>query len=127
MKCVGFIKISEIITFRTPGGYHVGFTDDLHILIHHLNLRYPKKALFLTGFSLGGNVILKYLGEQEHHAFESLKIRGAAVTCVPFDPAACQRKLDVGISRVLYSKVRVDFKGAFNDCLFNVNICSWKW
>ena len=83
----------------------MGFTDDLNILIHHLNHQHPHKKLFLTGFSLGGNVILKYLGEQEGKAFESHNIRGAAVTCVPFDPTGCQRKLDVGISRVLYSKV----------------------
>ena len=100
-----FTNAAHIYSIRTPGGYHVGFTNDLHLLIQMLNSRYPGKHLYLTGFSLGGNVILKYLGEQENRAFENLNIRGASVTCVPFDPAACQRKLDVGMSRLLYSKV----------------------
>lgn len=45
---------------------------------------------------------MKCLGEFGSFA-EKLRIRGAVATCVPFDPTACQRKLDVGFNRVAYS------------------------
>jgi predicted alpha/beta-fold hydrolase len=69
-----------------------------------LHARHPEKCYYMCGFSLGGNVTLKYLGEQGENAFKK-NIRGAAVTCVPFDPAGCQRKIDVGMSRAIYSQV----------------------
>jgi predicted alpha/beta-fold hydrolase len=75
-------------------------------MVQILHQRYPEKRLFASGFSLGGNVILKYLGEQSDqiHAYN---FKGAAVTCVPFDPAASHHKLDVGFNRMVYSAVRI--------------------
>lgn len=90
---------------RTPGGYHVGFTQDLTQLIDLLHAEHPQKRIYLTGTSLGGNVILKYLGEQGSQARDK-KVYGAAVACVPFDPKTCQSKLDVGLSRAIYSEVQ---------------------
>ena len=68
-----------------------------------LNLiRNPEEPIFLSGFSLGGNVCLKFLGELGETAI-SRNIMGAAVFCVPFDTVQCQKKIDVGFSRVVYS------------------------
>jgi hypothetical protein len=47
----------------TPGGYHVGFTKDIHLVTAIMSKRYPNRKLYLSGFSLGGNVALKFLGE----------------------------------------------------------------
>lgn len=41
--------------------YHSGATDDLRTVVSHVQLRY--KEIYLIGFSLGGNITLKYLGE----------------------------------------------------------------
>ncbi|MBL7849158.1 MAG: alpha/beta fold hydrolase [Cyclobacteriaceae bacterium] len=41
--------------------YHSGATDDLHTVVTHASRHYPE--LYLVGFSLGGNLTLKYLGE----------------------------------------------------------------
>ena len=90
------------------GAYHLGFTTDLTYMIDLINQRHPTKSLYLCGFSLGGNVILKYLGEQGDEAWRK-NIRGAAVTCVPFDPVASQGKIDQGINRLIYSKVIMIF------------------
>ena len=87
-----------------PGGYHFGFTDDLHHMIQILHKRYPKKSLYAAGFSLGGNVILKYLGEQGEK-LKDCNFKGAAVTSVAFDPAASLSKLNVGFTRMVYSNV----------------------
>ena len=79
---------------RKLGAYHLGFTDDLRTLVERLHEEDSARRIFLSGFSLGGNVILKYLGEQGEKALQ-LGVSGAVVTCVPFDPASCQVKLDL--------------------------------
>jgi len=43
--------------------YHAGETGDLNWLVGHLRKRFPERALGAVGFSLGGNVLLKWLGE----------------------------------------------------------------
>lgn len=87
----------------SPGSYHFGFTTDIRHLVNEMHERYPDKKLYLSGFSLGGNVILKYLGELGDKAIE-LNIVGAIVVSVPFDPVASQPKLDSGFSRAVYSE-----------------------
>ena len=44
--------------------YHSGDTEDLHTVLTCVHQRSCYKTSALIGFSLGGNVILKYLGEQ---------------------------------------------------------------
>ena len=70
----------------TPKGYHLGFTDDLDLLCASIKSRNPNQKIYLCGFSMGGNVILKYLGELGDKAMSSCNIHGAAVASVPFDP-----------------------------------------
>src|SRR5690606_12770756 len=44
--------------------YHSGATDDLHTVVMHASGKSRYKEVFLVGFSLGGNLTLKYLGER---------------------------------------------------------------
>jgi predicted alpha/beta-fold hydrolase len=55
----------------------------------------------VVGVSIGGNVLLKWLGEQGDAAPEALA--GAAAISVPFDLAACARVMDQGLQKVLYT------------------------
>ena len=43
--------------------YHSGATEDLDTVIQHILAQYKYKEIFIKGFSLGGNLSLKYLGE----------------------------------------------------------------
>ncbi len=61
--------------------YHSGATDDLDTVIDHASSRYEQ--IFLVGFSLGGNLTLKYLGEKGDHV--NPKIKKAIVFSVPMD------------------------------------------
>jgi uncharacterized protein len=67
----------------TIGGYHLGFTTDLVQFLDSLGPRPP--PIYLSGFSLGGNCVLKALGELEASAVETYNIQGAATFCVPMD------------------------------------------
>lgn len=63
--------------------YHSGATDDLDTVIKYsLSLNQYDK-IYLIGFSLGGNLTLKYLGEQGDHI--SPNIKKATVFSVPLD------------------------------------------
>src|SRR5262249_48886629 len=48
---------------RRPRLYHSGETSDLDFVVRELVARDPRTPLYAIGFSLGGNVLLKWLGE----------------------------------------------------------------
>jgi predicted alpha/beta-fold hydrolase len=87
---------------RRPGGYHLGFTDDVNFVTKKI-FSETKRSIYLSGFSLGGNVVLKLLGELGADAPRTHGICGAAVTCVPFKPADCAPLLSEGFNRMVYS------------------------
>ncbi|MEW6348106.1 MAG: alpha/beta fold hydrolase [Thermodesulfobacteriota bacterium] len=61
--------------------YHSGSTDDLDTVVSHLIAERSYSDLALVGFSLGGNVVLRYLGERGPDVPE--RIRGAVAFSVP--------------------------------------------
>jgi hypothetical protein len=70
---------------RFPRSYHSGATHDLNAVVTHLADAHPAPALALLGFSLGGNLTLRYLGERG--ADLDPRIRRAACFSVPVDLA----------------------------------------
>jgi len=87
---------------KTPGAYHVGFTKDINELVVELHLRYPSRKIYLSGFSLGGNVSLKYLGELGNRAADR-HIFGAVTMSVPYDATGAGAALDDGINKYIYA------------------------
>lgn len=75
---------------RLLRSYHSGETGDLGELI--ARARNEADRIVIAGCSLGGNVLVKWLGEQG--AAVPREIRAAAALSVPFDLAACARTLD---------------------------------
>ena len=45
----------------------LGHTDDFHNMILSLTKNYPDSKIVAVGFSLGGNIVTKYLGEEREH------------------------------------------------------------
>ncbi len=68
---------------RLMESYHSGKTDDLDSVIKHLDQNYDYKKIVLLGYSLGGNMTLKYLGEQGDNIHKKI-ICGIAIS-VPCD------------------------------------------
>jgi len=77
---------------RLPRFYHSGETGDLALVVERVAAERPGRPLLLCGFSLGGNVVVKYLGERKDRL--PGEVAGAAVISVPFDLARCAAALD---------------------------------
>jgi len=54
--------------------YHAGRSEDLQALLAQMDGRLARHGLLLVGFSLGGNILLKHLGEQGRRA-QVLRLR----------------------------------------------------
>jgi predicted alpha/beta-fold hydrolase len=98
--CLNFRSCSGELN-RLRRFYHSGDTGDLDFVVRHLLAREPGLSMGLVGVSLGGNVLLKWLGEEGSRAPEA--IFGAVGISVPFDLVACARRLDRGFHRYVYT------------------------
>jgi predicted alpha/beta-fold hydrolase len=76
--------------------YHSGETEDIHFLYQILRQREPGTPFAVVGFSLGGNVLLKWLGEQGN----KLCLFAAVAVSVPLVLSSCASKLDNGFSKI---------------------------
>ncbi len=81
---------------RTARLYHSGETGDLALVVRALEKREPTTPIYAIGFSLGGNVLLKWLGEEGAGS----PIRAAATISVPYDLAAATRFLERRVGRL---------------------------
>ncbi len=86
---------------RLPRFYHSGETEDAAWVIGELRRRWPRAAFGAVGFSLGGNVLLKLIGERGDGAGHLL--RAAAAVSVPFDLRAGSLGLERGAMNRLYT------------------------
>jgi predicted alpha/beta-fold hydrolase len=78
-----------------PRRYHAGETNDIRYFVEMLEDGGQFGPVVAAGFSLGGNVLLKYLGEEA----DETPLRGAAAVCVPLDLHQCAEALDIGFSK----------------------------
>jgi len=81
---------------RLPISYHSGKTDDPQRVLRHIAQTSGRPPFGAVGVSLGGNVLLKWLGEQG----DASPLRRAAAISVPFELDAAARRLDQGLSRL---------------------------
>ncbi|MEM9934729.1 MAG: alpha/beta fold hydrolase [Bacteroidota bacterium] len=90
------------INFRSCSGemnrqlrvYHSGETTDTDYVLSHVEATHSYKNIFLVGFSLGGNVCLKFLGEQAEKG--PSRIKAAVAVSVPVDLGSSSHQLDHG-------------------------------
>lgn len=92
---------------RLPRTYHSGESTDLDQVIRWLAHHYPQRALAVVGYSLGGNVLLKWLGERGDQA----TIAAAAAVSVPMQLEICATRMERGFSRVYLWRLVRDLRG----------------
>ena len=99
---------------RLDRSYHAAETEDLSAVLNMLHARYPGAPVATIGYSLGGSVLLKYLGEKGEGALADCAI----AVSVSFDLGASARVLAQGFSRVyqrrLINSLRVSLARKFN-------------
>lgn len=81
---------------RLPQMYHSGETKDLHEVICHAARQYDE--IYLTGFSMGGNQTLKYLGEAPERV--PSQVKGAACYSVPCDLVSSAHRISEARNRI---------------------------
>ena len=86
---------------RLPRAYHSGDTAEADWILN----RFAAEScpLVAAGVSLGGNVLLKWLGERGTAALG--RVHRAAAVSAPIDLAACGNALDGGFNRRTYTRV----------------------
>lgn len=80
---------------RLMRGYHSGDTGDFDFLVKEIRRQNPGTPVFAVGFSLGGNVLLKWLGENKTEAC----VKAAVAVSAPFDLSLAANSLQKGFSR----------------------------
>lgn len=96
----------RMLLFRTCDGrmnrakrtYHSGETTDLDFIVRRLVREDPTRPIGLAGVSLGGNVLLKWLGELGDAIPE--QVRAAIAISTPYDLARSSKAIDSGFSRL---------------------------
>ncbi|KAJ2553601.1 hypothetical protein EV175_002885 [Coemansia sp. RSA 1933] len=88
----------------TPKLYNAYDTSDYRDCVHHIHACFPDAPLVGVGFSLGANLLTKYLGEQG----EASLLAAAVAVCCPFDIEVAGRALDR--------------RGILNDHVFQPNL-----
>lgn len=73
--------------------YFAGRSHDLRLLLEGLTAEHKARGIIPIGFSLGGNLVLKFMGEGAAYG-----VLGAASICAPIDLAASCRRLDALIN-----------------------------
>jgi uncharacterized protein len=85
---------------RTARAYHSGDSEEVNWILRRLALDWGR--LNVVGVSLGGNALLKWLGERGGGA--AALVRRAAAVSAPLDLAAASRALDRGFNRAVYTR-----------------------
>jgi predicted alpha/beta-fold hydrolase len=88
--------LDRMLENRRPRLYHSGETTDLDFVVKTLAGREPETPLVAAGVSLGGNVLVKWLGENSAR----LPVRAAAAVSVPFDLGEGASHLETPLGRV---------------------------
>ena len=83
---------------RLPRAYHSGDSDEIDWILRRLRALCPTRPCYAVGVSLGGNALLKWLGERQAVAGDCL--RAAAAISAPLDLTACGHHLARGFNRI---------------------------
>lgn len=97
---------ADAIIFRGCNGeiprarrfYHSGETGDLDFVVDRIARDHPDQPILVAGYSLGANVLLKWLGERGSTL--PAQVRAAAAVSTPFDLARGSRHIEQGFSRL---------------------------
>nr|XP_025888266.1 embryogenesis-associated protein EMB8 isoform X2 [Solanum lycopersicum] len=80
----------------TPQFYSASFLGDMYEVVAHVSNRYPAANLYAVGWSLGANILVRYLGQESH----SCLLSGAVSLCNPFNLVIADEDFHKGFNNV---------------------------
>ncbi len=102
---------------RKPRAYHSGDTEDFFYLLERLHHLEPHTKKAAVGISLGGNILLKWLGETGSQSL----IHTAAAVSVPFQLHSVDKRINQGFSRLYQASLLRSLRDVFMKKLVIVN------
>jgi uncharacterized protein len=87
---------------RLSRGYHAGDSAEIDWILRRVKKANPKSRLYVVGISMGGNDLLKWLGEEGGRALDVVD-RAVAVSA-PVDLQVAAKQLDFGLSKLFYTR-----------------------
>ena len=81
---------------KQPRFYHSGETGDYRTFFKWISDSFPEKEIYAVGFSLGGNALVKYLGEEGKEA----KVNRAVAVSPPYDLKEGSLQMHKGFNRI---------------------------
>ena len=105
-----------------PRRYHAGETSDIRFFLRRLQEQGQTGPIFAVGYSLGGNILLKYLGESRGDS----RLNAAGAVCVPLDLYKCSEALNIGFSKVYQRHLLNNMKKAVRQ-KFNRHTAAFDW
>jgi predicted alpha/beta-fold hydrolase len=91
----------------TPQFYSSLFIGDLECVIAHVKELYPQSILFATGWSLGANILVNYLGIAGEHT----PLAAASALCNPFNLTMGIEALEKGFNKIYDSNLAIAMGG----------------
>lgn len=80
----------------TPQFYSASFTEDLRELVKHVGNLFPSSRVYAAGWSLGANILVRYIGQEGDHC----TLSGAVSLCNPFDLVVADEDFHKGFNNV---------------------------
>ncbi len=120
--CVMHFRDCGDYSNRLPRRYHAGETNDVRFLLSRLESSEDYGPIAAVGYSLGGNVLLKYLGE----AADTTPLRAACAVCVPLNLHLCAEALNKDFSKVYQTYLLKRMKNALRR-KFNPHTAAFDW
>lgn len=80
----------------TPQFYSASFTEDLGEVVKYLSTCYPKSKLYGVGWSLGANILVRYLGQESCDC----PLSGAVSLCNPFNLPIADEDFRKGLNKI---------------------------
>lgn len=105
-----------------PRRYHAGETNDLRYFLNKIRTEGQDGPIMAAGYSLGGNVLLKYLGEDG----AATPVHAAAAVCVPLNLHVCADALTRGFSKTYQRYLLKRMKAAVIR-KFNPHTAAFDW
>jgi predicted alpha/beta-fold hydrolase len=105
-----------------PRRYHAGETGDIRYFLENLRERGHTGPMIAVGYSLGGNILLKYLGESR----ASSRLHAAGAVCVPLNLHLCAEALNTGFSKFYQNILLKNMKNSVRR-KFNRDTAAFDW